>query len=211
MEPFADPSIVYVGDPMCSWCWGIAPQIDELQLRCPDLPLHVVLGGLRVGPGAEEMTDELAEYLTAHWLEVEMLSRQPFDHSILQRRDWIYDTEPACRAVAAMREVDEERAWPLFKRLQRAFYAEGRTLTDPDVFRELVAEIGGDVERFDKTFRAEASREAVWADFGAAAEWGISAFPTVLVRQGNQGHVIANGYREAVDMHFILADALDSA
>lgn len=208
MEPFADPSIIYVGDPMCSWCWGIAPQIDELQMRCPDLPLHVVVGGLRVGPGAENMSDELAEFLAAHWLEVQARSRQPFDLSILERRDWVYDTEPACRAVAAMRAIDEAKAWPLFKRLQRAFYVEGTVLTDPEVYPALVAEIGADPDAFMASYRSEASKEATWEDFGAAAEWGITGFPTVLVRRERRGHLIASGYREAVDMHFMLADAL---
>lgn len=214
MEPFADPSIVYVGDPMCSWCWGIAPQIDELQMRCPDLPFHVVVGGLRVGEGAEQMSDELAEFLAAHWMEVELRTRQPFDHSILKRRDWVYDTENACRAVVAMREVDESKAWPLFKRLQRAFYVEGTVLPEASgkkVLAELVQQVGGDVERFLRAFDSDASREAAWIDFAAAAHWGISGFPTVLVRNGSQGHVIANGYTEAVDMHFILADALETA
>ncbi|MBW3590260.1 MAG: DsbA family protein [Actinobacteria bacterium] len=208
MEPFADPSIIYVGDPMCSWCWGIAPQIDELQMRCPDLPFHVVVGGLQVGPGAEHINDELAEFLAAHWMEVEAHSRQPFDLSILKRRDWLYDTEPACRAVAAMREIDEAKAWPLFKRLQRAFYAEGTPLSDSGAYPSLVADVGADPDVFMESYLSDASKEAAWADFGAVAEWGITGFPTVLVRRGSQGHLLANGYREAVDMHFILADAL---
>lgn len=208
MEPFADPSIIYVGDPMCSWCWGIAPQLDELQMRCPDLPLHVVVGGLRVGPDAEPMSDELSEFLAQHWLEVEMRSGQPFDLSILKRRDWVYDSEPACRAVAAMRDIDEPKAWPLFKRLQRAFYAEGTVLTDPEAYPPLVEEVGADPDRFMEAYLSEESEDAARADFGAAAEWGITGFPTVLVRMGNQGRLIANGYREAVDMHFLLAEIL---
>ncbi len=39
--------LIYVGDPMCSWCWGIAPQLDTLVRTHPDIPLRIVVGGLR--------------------------------------------------------------------------------------------------------------------------------------------------------------------
>lgn len=26
--------VIYVGDPMCSWCYGIAPELDKLKSYC---------------------------------------------------------------------------------------------------------------------------------------------------------------------------------
>ena len=45
-----DFEFVYVGDPMCSWCWGFAPVLERMQ-EVYDVPLRVVVGGLR--PGSE--------------------------------------------------------------------------------------------------------------------------------------------------------------
>jgi putative protein-disulfide isomerase len=41
--------LIYVMDPMCSWCWGFAPVADALvqQARAAGVPLHLVMGGLR--------------------------------------------------------------------------------------------------------------------------------------------------------------------
>ena len=42
-----DRTLVYIADPMCSWCWGFAPVIDELVREfAGQLSLRVVAGGL---------------------------------------------------------------------------------------------------------------------------------------------------------------------
>ncbi len=192
--------LIYVGDPMCSWCWGIAPELDALQARRPDLPLRVVVGGLRPGPSAEAVTDRMAEYLGHHWRQVTARSGQPFDHAILDRRGWIYDTEPPSKAVVVMREINEGQAWPLFKRLQRAFYAEGIAVSDPATLPGLVAEFDVDVDRFMEAFHTPEATKATWRDFASARNWGISGFPTVIARTGDRGHVVAQGYASVDDI-----------
>ncbi len=208
MDTALDHEIIYVGDPMCSWCWGIAPELQALQDRHPELPFRVIVSGLRPGPHAEPMDDRMAEFLSDHWRDVSARSGQPFDLAILERRDWIYDTEPACRAVVAMRGLDEAKAWPLFKRLQRAFYAEGILLNDPEVYPQLVQEVGGEPSVFMEAFVSEDTARATWQDFLTASSWGIRGFPTVIARNGSQGHIIANGYRRADDMDQALMAAL---
>ena len=192
--------IVYVGDPMCSWCWGFAPQLDELRGRLPGVGFRVVTGGLRPGPDAQPMTDRLAAFLTHEWTQIEQHTGQPFDQRILSRRDWLYDTEPACRAVAVMRALDEPRAWPLFKRIQRAFYAEGVVPTVAEVFPPLVQEIGGEAHEFMRAFEAPENLGAALGDFSLARQWGVTSFPTVIARLDDQGYLVTIGYTTADTM-----------
>lgn len=191
-----EQEIIYVGDPMCSWCWGIAPQLDQLQRRLPGVPFRIVTGGLRPGPDAKP-SSEIAGFLAAEWRRIEEQTGQPFDHGLLARPDWLYDTEPACRAVAIMRTLDEPRAWPLFKRIQRAFYAEGILPCDPKVLRPLVSDVGGDASAFVDAFTSEEHKGAAWADFSQARQWGVTSFPTVIARVGDQGYLLTVGYTTA--------------
>ncbi len=203
-----EQEIIYVGDPMCSWCWGIAPELDELHRRHPDLGFRVVVGGLRPGPGAEPMTDAMASTLAHHWHQVAGRTGQSFDHRLLERRDWTYDTEPACKAVVTIRELEPGLAWPLFHRLQRAFYADGILLEDVGVLSGLVEELGGDSAAFAAAFATEAATKATWGDFSLARSWGVTGFPTVIAREGNRGSVIAAGYATADDMDMALSAAI---
>lgn len=192
--------IIYVGDPMCSWCWGIAPQLDELQRRLPEAGFRVITGGLRPGPDARRIDDAMAAHLEHEWALIEQTTGQPFDHSTIGRRDFLYDTEPSCRAVTLMRLFDAPKAWPLFKRIQKAFYAEGIVTTSPETLLPLAGEVGADVERLRTAFDSEEFRDAAWADFTVAREWGITSFPTVIARVGDQGHLLTIGYSNAAVM-----------
>ena len=45
------PHLIYFTDPMCSWCYGFSPVIDEIRRAYGDaLPIRVVMGGLCLGP-----------------------------------------------------------------------------------------------------------------------------------------------------------------
>ena len=195
-----DREIIYVGDPMCSWCWGIAPELDILTEARPELRFRVVLGGLRPGPNAREVDDRMAATLDHHWRSVAERSGQPFDHTLLERRGWIYDTEPACKAVVAMRELDEPQAWPLFKRLQRLFYAEGIVPTGREEMGPIIDEFDVDTDSYWSLFESQAATKATWRDFAQVHNWGIGGFPTVIYRDGDQGHVVARGYTDAGTM-----------
>ncbi|HAF94352.1 MAG TPA: disulfide bond formation protein DsbA, partial [Pseudomonas sp.] len=41
--------LIYVMDPMCSWCWGFAPVMQALAEQAANrgVGLHLVVGGLR--------------------------------------------------------------------------------------------------------------------------------------------------------------------
>ena len=115
--------LIYIMDPMCSWCWGFAPVIDALQAAHPQLPLHLVVGGLRPG-----VTDPLSEAtrrtLGEHWQAVGRTSGQPLLTPDALPDGFIYNTEPACRALVVARELDPQCVWPLARAIQAAFYTQ---------------------------------------------------------------------------------------
>ena len=59
-------------------------------------------GGLRAG-NTQAMREKDRDYIRGAWTNVGQASGQPFDFSFFEREEFIYDTEPACRAVVTMR------------------------------------------------------------------------------------------------------------
>lgn len=170
--------LIYVGDPMCSWCWGFAPEIESL---AADFPVEVVVGGLRPGPMAQPLDDRMAEFLGHHWVEIAERTGQPFDTSFLDRRDgWVYDTEPAAIAVTQMREMSEARALDYFTDIQMAFYGEGRDVTDFDILTTLAGDHEVDLVEFAAALPTEEAKKRAWDDFSRSRNWGISGFPTLV-------------------------------
>jgi putative protein-disulfide isomerase len=192
-ELLSEPEIVYVGDPMCSWCWGMAPVVEYLAGRT-DAGMRIVVGGLRPGAAAQPLDDELRRVLAHHWESVAARTGQPFDSLALQREGWMYDTELPARAVVTMRRLAPERELDMFTRIQRAFYAEGIDVTDPAVYPTLVEELDGDKVGFMEILMSEESLAAAREDFAMARELGVLGFPTVLLRIDGKLQVLSRGY-----------------
>ena len=188
--------LIYVADPMCSWCYGFAPSLTALRERWPELPMAFVMGGLRAA-GAE-LTPALQSQIAHYWQEVGARSGQPFDPAGLARKGWTYTTEPACRAVVAVRTLDAERVPAVFEAIQTAFYRDARDTTDPGVLRTIAVETGLDGDAFDQAFANAVA--ATQADFEQVQAWGIQGFPTLLAHQGEQLSVIARGWLEPAQL-----------
>lgn len=188
-----DLEFIYVGDPMCSWCWGFSPALEQIRSQYA-IPMRVVMGGLRTGAQAQTMDTEARGQLADYWQGVEERTGQPFTAAALERDDWIYDTEPSCRAVVAMRELAPDDTLRWVARLHRAFYVEGVDVTDPSVFPGLVDGFDVDRDRFASLLTEEATIERTRQDFLEAQRYGVSGFPTVLFRDGDELSVVTRGF-----------------
>ncbi|MDX2258242.1 MAG: DsbA family protein [Hyphomicrobiaceae bacterium] len=187
--------LTYFADPMCSWCWGFAPQIERLARHVTGrLPIIVVVGGLRAGT-REPMSEHLKTDLRGHWQRVASVTGQPFDMSLFSREGFVYDTEPACRAVVTVRDIAPEATLAYLLAVQQAFYAGGRDVTDPHVLAALAAEQGLTPAHFLERFASPAVRAAVERDFLAGPRIGVTGFPTLIAEApGEPPHLIAAGY-----------------
>jgi putative protein-disulfide isomerase len=188
--------LIYVGDPMCSWCWGFAPEIESL---ADDYPVEVVVGGLRPGPSAQPLEDRMAAFLADHWVEINGRTGQPFDTTFLDRRDgWMYDTEPPAIAVTLLRELDAPATLGYFTTVQHAFYAEGRDVTDFDVLADLTTSFGIDRQAFRERLESDEAKKMAWADFSRSRNWGIGGFPALLGDlEDDQLALLARGWTKA--------------
>ncbi len=201
-------SLVYVGDPMCSWCYGFGVPLHQLLEQLPGVPLAVVLGGLRAY-NQEVMPDTLKSTLHHHWEEVTKRSGKPFGTGQFDRESYIYDTEPACRAVVAIRTHVAEHTLAMYHAVQHAFYAMGRDITQTsvlaDVWQELVdSRQIGDVDfsrdAFVSAFESDTIQTHTRNDFAMVQQWGIRGFPALIAVVNGEAQLVANGYMEAGEM-----------
>lgn len=191
-----DLEIIYVGDPMCSWCWGFAPVVEKLLVDYQDIAdLSLILGGLRPGDASIVMNDDNKAAMRSHWERVESSTGQPFDYSFFKWENFLYDTEPAAKAVVTVREVAPEKAYPFFKSLQEAFYAKALDITRKESYLEVLDSQGIDRAQFMDHFEMESTREATYADFSKSSDLGITGFPSVLLRRGEELRLLSAGYR----------------
>jgi putative protein-disulfide isomerase len=111
-EPIGE--ILYFGDPMCSWCWGITNDLEMLKEHFKqELQFELILGGLRPG-GGDKWDKKMKKMLKGHWGHVNDRTGQPFNYELFNWGNFNYDTEPPSRAVRVIRDLIPEEEFNFF-------------------------------------------------------------------------------------------------
>jgi putative protein-disulfide isomerase len=190
---------VYFADPMCSWCYGFSPVLRTLRQRYRDvLSIRPVMGGLRPGT-TDPMPERARRGLVSHWDEIGALAGVAFSPALADREGFVYDTDPAARAVVLARRTSDAEALDLLERLHLAFYAEGRDITDPAELAAIAAEQGFDRTAFETGLADEGLKQETWRDYAISQRAGATGFPTLIVGPNADGTyaLVTRGYQGA--------------
>ena len=195
-QAHSSKTLIYVVDPMCSWCWGFSPVLEEMTRRYYDrVSLQLMMGGLR--PGNTERFDQSRRaYILQHWHAVHTQTGQRFNFEFQMGPTFTYDTEPASRAVVVTRQLAPGQEWEFLKNVQEAFYVQNIDVTQAEVLENLAVKLGMDASQFRQTFQDPPTKSAVWEEFDQVRQLGVSGFPTLLGRQGESVRMLMHGYQD---------------
>ena len=187
--------LIYVGDPMCSWCWGISNDFEELtKYTQDDFETEVLLGGLRPGTTLP-MDEKMKDFIRHHWDEVAKRTGQLFNFSILEKDvEFIYDTEVPSRAVIIAREIKPELTFNVFRDIQQAFYEDNKDTNKLETYLPLIKNYEIDENDFIARFNSEVYQKKSYEDFALSRKIGVTGFPTVILGFADQLHALALGY-----------------
>jgi putative protein-disulfide isomerase len=193
--------LIFVGDPMCSWCYGFGKELSALTARHPELPLEILVGGVRAG-ATDLLDDSGKQFRLTHWARVEENSGLPFNRkAFLARENFVYDTEPVCRAVVTARRLAPQADHlQVFRALQNAFYVDGLDTTDGAVLAQVAVaaleKMGHSLAAaaFHVEWSTPATIAATSAEFAQVRKMGIRSFPALLLDVADQLIEISPGY-----------------
>ena len=200
MIPLPQKSLLYIADPMCSWCWGFSPVMETIRQRYQDqVPIELLVGGLR--PGNTERFDEhRRDYILGHWRAVHERTGQPFNFDFQMGPDFIYDTEPASRAVVVVRTLNATQVFPYFRTIQHTFYVENQDVTNESVLRDLAQTQGVAPGLFSESFHNSELRQKVWQEFDRCRQFEISGFPSLVALDNETSTALTHGYQSAEEL-----------
>ena len=200
-------TLMYFADPMCSWCYGFAPQITQVKSKYTHIDFQLIMGGLR--PFGRETMADIGNILRHHWEEVHKRSGQKFSHDILGHSDFMYDTEPPSRAVVTMRSLNPSEEFSFFKAVQEAFYQGNKDTNRIETYLELARTYDIDDQDFRDAFNSQPIKDQTREDFTFAQQMGVSGFPTTMLQSAGRYHLLAHGYTEAEQIGVALDKTLE--
>lgn len=178
--------LIYVMDPLCSWCWALTPALkdllDQAMPAAADFSLHVVGGGRR-----SQKTEGSSG-----------------NKSLVGYEGDQYDNESSCRALVVARSLNPDLSWAFAQQMQQAFHCKGVDISKPEALTKIAERVGLDPSLFAEKLNTEEMREATLADFHWIESLGVNGFPALLAEQSGQLSLICNGYQTPEDLAHLL-------
>lgn len=189
------PTLLYVADPMCPWCWGFSSIFNEIRDRFePIMNFRYVAGGLRTGDRVAAVNEETIEYVKDHWECAMLESGQPFNLDYVDRMDFAYNTEPGCRAVVTVRNVYPGREFEFEKKLQASFYSGESNPTRTETFLSILKQMELPSAPFESAFLSPAIDQELREDFHFASIMDRRILPSLFLMDGEKPHPVCSGF-----------------
>jgi len=185
-------TLIFVIDPMCSWCWGFAPILETLRKEHQEkYTFSLLIGGLRQ---SMPWNAQSKSYLKHNWDAITQRTSQKFTYTLLNQSHFTYNTYPSCKAVLTLRELwGEAEAFEYLHNIQEAFYTQGKDITNIDILTEYIKE---DKEQFLAFYHSPKAEILMQKDFAKVRSMGINSFPSTIKIDEERNKVILSGYRE---------------
>ena len=195
--------LYYVHDPMCSWCYGLRPILEQLKQGLPKSVQFIsLLGGLAADSEAP-MPKAMRAQVEANWFRIEKeIPGTRFNHEFWSQCQPRRSTYRACRAVVAARAQDPAHAEAMTRAIQDAFYQRAMNPSDRETLEQLAGELGLDVEKFSLDLDSATTKKALQHEIEMSQSMGVGSFPSLVLANGTSEWPVPVNYQ---DVNEILA------
>ena len=187
-------TLIYVHDPMCSWCWGFE-KIRQLLFDSlkGQINIRSLVGGLAIDSN-EAMPKEMQIFLQDTWRKIEhSIPGTEFNFAFWSDCEPRRSTYPSNRAVIAARLQGEHFDELMIKRIQQAYYEEARNPSDNSVLIELADDIGLNINTFTAALNSKKIQQLLLEEIQLTRALGVNSFPSLMVEnEGNLTHIVLN-------------------
>ncbi|RAU82031.1 DsbA family protein [Pontibacter arcticus] len=191
-----NPTLLYITNPMCGWCYGFTPVIRRMRaLWQGRLTVKVLMGPLQAY-ATEPLTPDAKDKLAVSWHRVQDRTSVPFDYRFFTRRGFVYNTEPACRALLCVRLLRPKLTLEVLRAMHSAFFADLKDLRNPAVLAELVRPFGISENLFMTLFESEEIIQQMEEEFNYVESIGADNFPSVFLQTTHGMAYLTKGYTD---------------
>jgi putative protein-disulfide isomerase len=204
-------TLLYITNPMCAWCYGFTPVIRRLRaLWQGRLTVKVLLGDLNAH-ATEPLLQEEKERLAISWHRVQERTYLPFDYRFFREEGFVYNTEPACRALLCVRLLRPVLSLEVLRAMHSAFYVDGLDLTRTEVLVQIAGMFGINENLFLTLFESEEIIQQLEDEFGYVDAIGATRFPCVYLVTNHGSEQLTQGYCELYELEQRLLNVMENS
>ncbi|WP_405539576.1 DsbA family protein [Streptomyces sp. NBC_00075] len=182
--------LTYAFDAYCGWCYGFAPALhDFAEANAERIELRVWSGGLFTGPRA--LPAAAYPHIPGANARIAELTGVAFGagyQRMLAEGTTVMDSTDAATGLLALAGQPGVSALDAAAAIQRAWYLQGRSLSDTEVYRDIATELGLDPDAVTASYADPATRAAAEAQFLQLRRLGVDSYPTLLLHTAHGTH-----------------------
>lgn len=205
------PTLYYVFDPMCSWCYGFHNVWAKVQQALDiQVKIQYVLGGL-AEDNDEIMAEAMQLNIQKNWQRIQqVIPETKFNYNF-----WLVckprrSTYPACRAVISARLQGELYEKKMIYAIQQAYYLNAKNPSNDEVLIQLAKEIGLDTKRFTNDLNSDKCNHLLKKDLQLVIALEVRGFPSLVLQFNNLFYSIDIDYNNANAIGLKVLEILDS-
>lgn len=190
-------TIYYVYDPLCSWCYGFSPVIKKTKTIYKDqFNFEVISGGMQSGERKQPVS-AIRDYLKGAYKDVTARTGVEFGDKfmeVLEEGERMLDSIPPSIALSIVKDLKPEQALNFAASIQEAIYFDGFDWNSEDAYLPYIEDYDLDPEDFKRKFNEAYYLEKTLKDFKLAANFGVTGFPSVILKKDDKYYLIAQGF-----------------
>ncbi|APW42711.1 DsbA family protein [Rhodoferax saidenbachensis] len=190
-------TVTYLFDPLCGWCYGASPTVQQLGQHT-SIQLELAPTGLFAGSGGRTLDAAFADYAWSNDVRIEKLTGQRFSEAyrtqVLGKPGSRFDSATTTLALTAVALTTPERELEALKVLQEGRYVHALDTSAVPVVEKLLRDMGlaaaadrlvaGDAELL--AANAERIRKAQ----GLMQRFDAQGVPTLIVTDDNGSRLL---------------------
>ncbi len=192
------PTLYYVYDPMCSWCWGFNKTWEQVKNSLPNsINVQYILGGL--APDSNEpMPSEMREYIQMNWRKIQQkIPGTKFNNDFWKNCTPRRSTYPTCRAVIAVKNQNPDLEQAIIILIQKAYYLEAKNPSEDSTLISLAKTLDLDTEQFIQDLNSKPVQQQLLNDIALMQSLGASSFPSLVLKEADTIKPISIDYNNA--------------
>lgn len=187
-------ALIYVMDPMCSWCYAFHPHLKELLSKLkPGIRTYCYMGGL--APDSDEpMPSAMQQAIQQTWQQIEAKTGTPFNQDFWSLCHPRRSTYPACRAMISAELLEPGAGMKMAEIIQQGYYQEARNPSNIDTLIDFAEKEGLDRQRFIETIQSAEVEQTLQQDLRYCQQHNITGFPYLAYESAGKITPLCIGY-----------------
>lgn len=192
-----NPSLIYVADPQCGWCYGNSNNILFVKEKLAEkYDFEYWVGGLWLPPQAPAGGIELADFIRQNGPRMSEYTGMQIGrgyYELCNNPDYIFSSFEPCAAIVWCKHNAPESVFEFAKLVQESLFLHGNRLDELAHYESIFETLDLDWEQFKEEWLEDENAEATEEEF-KASKLLAQGYPALILKTHEGYQTIANGY-----------------